>query len=95
MFEFTSRYYQLPTATQTLPSGRTVAYVRRRLLPHGADLQTLAEVTVAQGDRLDLVAERTLGDSQAFWRICDANDALDPLDLLEPGRVLRIGMPGT
>ena len=40
------------------------------------------------GDRLDLITARTLGDPEQFWRICDANDALDPDDLAEPGRRL-------
>ena len=54
----------------------------------------LANVTVTQGDRLDLIAARTLGDAEQYWRICDANDALDPLDLTSTlGRVLRIAMP--
>ena len=33
------------------------------------------------------------GDSQSFWRIADANRAMDPLELETPGRTLRIPMP--
>jgi hypothetical protein len=51
-------------------------------------------VTVAQSDRLDLIASRTLGDSEQFWRVADANNAMHPLDLTEVvGRVLRIPLP--
>ena len=41
-------------------------------------------------DRLDLVAFRYFQDPEQFWRICDANGALWPDDLLEPGNVLLI-----
>ena len=94
MFEPTSRYFALATATYTLPDGRTVAYKRRRLLPRGRDLALLVEVPVTEGDRLDLITARTLGDPEQFWRVCDANDALNPPDLLaELGRVLRVPVP--
>jgi hypothetical protein len=94
MFDSTSRYYAIETATLTGPDGRSVAYKRRRLLPRGADLPLLAEVTVAQGDRLDLVTARALGDPEQFWRVADANDAMDPAELTaDPGRVLRVPVP--
>jgi hypothetical protein len=98
MFDHTSRYYQLPVATIDLPDGRTVSYVRRRFLPQGAALPLLAEVAVAQGERIDLVSNRTLGDPLAYWRICDANNAMDPVALAEesagvPGRLLRVPLP--
>ncbi len=61
MFDPGSRYYTIDTATTTASDGRTIAYVRRRFLPQGETLPLLGEVTVAQGDRLDLIAGRTLG----------------------------------
>jgi hypothetical protein len=94
MFEHTSRYYALETATYRISDGRVVAYKRRRFLPRGEEMPLLAEVSVIQGDRLDLIAARTLGDAQQFWRVCDANDAMNPLDLtVEPGRTLRVPVP--
>lgn len=94
MFDPGSRYYTIDTATTTASDGRTIAYVRRRFLPQGETLPLLGEVTVAQGDRLDLIAGRTLGAAEAFWRVCDANNALNPFDLTdEPGRVLRVPVP--
>jgi hypothetical protein len=94
MFDSTSRYFALETATLTGADGRSVAYKRRRLLPRGADLPLLVEVTVAQGDRLDVVTARALGDPEQFWRVADANDAMNPTDLVaEAGRVLRIPVP--
>ena len=94
MFEHTSRYYALETATYAAPDGRVVAYKRRRFLPRGEEMPLLAEVTVTRGDRLDLIAARTLGDPEQFWRVCDANDAMNPASLMdEPGRTLRVPVP--
>jgi hypothetical protein len=52
------------------------------------------EVTVAQSDRLDLITYRTLGDPEAFWRVADANNAMNPTELEQPGVTLRIPIPG-
>jgi hypothetical protein len=94
MFEPTSRYYALETATLTAPDGRIIAYKRRRFLPQGESMPLLVEVTVTQGDRLDLITARTLGDPEQFWRVCDANNAMNPFDLTaEPGRTLRVPVP--
>lgn len=94
MFTHTSRYYTLETVTLTISDGREIAYKRRRFLPNPAALQVLAEVVVTQGDRLDLITARTLGDPEHFWRVCDANSAMNPFDLTtEIGRRLRIPLP--
>jgi hypothetical protein len=52
------------------------------------------EHTVTQGERLDHLTARYLGDPTLFWRVCDANGALHPLELEELGRVVRIALPG-
>ncbi len=93
MFEHTSRYYDLENATFITPDGRKMTYKRRRFLPQGENMPLLAEVTPIQGDRLDLIAFRTLGDPELFWRICDANNAMNPEDLIEPGRIIRVAVP--
>lgn len=94
MFEPTSRHYALETATITTPDDRVITYKRRRFLPRGEAMPLLLEVTVTEGDRLDLITARTLGDSEQFWRLCDANNAMNPFDLTdEPGRVLRVPVP--
>ena len=94
MFDPDSRYARLSTATRMEADGRVVSYVRRRFLPQGSSLPLLVEVQVAQGDRLDLIAYRTLGDPTHSWRICDANDAMDPADLTaDLGRSLRVPVP--
>lgn len=94
MFEPNSRYYQLETALLTGADGRLIRYKRRRFLPQGERLPLLVEVVVAQGDRLDQIAARTLGDPEQYWRVCDANDAMNPADLTAaPGQSLRVPVP--
>lgn len=94
MFDYTSRYYNLETANYTTSDGKSIAYKRRRFLPHGKDLQLLTKARVEQSDRLDLITNRTIGDPEQFWRVCDANNAMNPSDLTEePGNILRIPIP--
>jgi hypothetical protein len=93
VFEPSSRYFALETVTIEV-AGRVVSYKRRRFLPRGEDMTTLVEITTSEGDRLDLMAARTLGDPEQFWRICDANDAMNPFELAaEPNHVLKIPVP--
>jgi hypothetical protein len=94
MFDYTSRYFALPVAALHTPDGRDIVYVRRRLLPRGETQPLLAEVSVQQGERLDLFTYRTLGDPLQFWRVADANNAVNPFDLVDPpGQTLRVAVP--
>jgi hypothetical protein len=93
MFESNSRYYSLPDAKLVTRDGQVVIFKKRRFLPNPENMQLLVEVEVAQGDRLDLIASRTIGDPEQFWRICDASSAMNPFGLLEMGRVLRVPVP--
>ena len=94
MFNHTSRYYSIETVVFKDADGREHPYKRRRFLPKPEAMQTLAEVTVTQGDRLDVITAKTLGDPEHFWRICDINNALNPKDLTsEIGRKLTIPLP--
>lgn len=96
MFDSGSRYASIEVATIVEPGGRRVAYVRRRFLPQGRTLPTLVEVVVEQADRLDLITARTLGDPEHFWRVCDANDAMNPFELTADeavGRFIRVPVP--
>jgi hypothetical protein len=94
MFEPNSRYYNLETSTFTNSEGELITYKRRRFLPHGEGLPLLTSITVSEGDRLDNLTARTLGDPEAFWRVADANNSLNPEDLTaEPGVSIRIPIP--
>lgn len=94
MFEYTSRYYNLNNLGFTLPTGQVVTYKARRFLPQGDDLPLLVEVQAQQGERLDLIAARILGDPEQFWRICNANNVMDPSELTDnPGCLIRVPLP--
>jgi hypothetical protein len=54
---------------------------------------------VQQGDRLDQIAAKYLGDPLMSWLLCDANGAMDPNDLTATtGATISIttpqGVPG-
>ncbi len=94
MFDSDSRYYEIANAVHVAPDGREVTYKKRRFLPRGENMPLLTEVTLCAGDRLDLIAARTLGQAEHSWRLADANNAMNPRDLLdEPGQVLRVAVP--
>ena len=99
-FPPTSRYFGIETTTIETEDGKIHAYLRRRFLPQPENFTTLQEHVVVQGDRIDNVTARYLGDPLQFWRVCDANRAMRPEELTEEiGRRIRItlpeGIPGT
>lgn len=93
LFPPTSRYHGIEIATLETSEGKTVAYVCRRFCPLPERFTLLREHVVVQGDRLDNIAANYLSDPEQFWRICDANGAMRPEDLIEIGRRLRITLP--
>jgi hypothetical protein len=95
------RYDAVEVATTQVPDGaggvRDVRYLRRRALPDPRGIRPLAVHRVAAGDRLDLLAHRYLGDPMASWSVADANNALDPDELIGPdaeGTLVVIPLPG-
>ena len=93
-FPANSRYQATETTRMTLPDGTEVVYLRRRFAPLPERLAHWQEHQVAQGDRLDNIAARALSDPEQFWRICDANRATRPAELVEEvGRRLQIALP--
>lgn len=94
MIDNDSRYAALETAKYKKANGDEISYSGRRFLPPGKKLQLLTEEAVGQGDRLDQITARSLGDPLLFWRVCDANNAINPHELTEePGATLRIPVP--
>ena len=94
MFPATSRYFGSEIAKHEAVGGREAAYLRRRFLPAAANAAVFTEHAVTQGDRLDNITARHLGDPEQFWRLCDANNAMHPDGLTaEIGRRLRIPLP--
>jgi hypothetical protein len=97
MFEPTSRYYNLPMATMTVirrdGTPVEIRYLNRRFIPAVDGEMTLQEHTFTEGERLDNVTARYLGDPTQFWRVCDTNGVLRPEELEEVGRVIKIALP--
>jgi len=94
LFIATSRYYGIDTETLTTADGKTIIYLKRRFVPSPAQFQLLQNHTVTQGERLDNIAAKFLGDPELFWRIADANAAMRPEDLVQTvGTQLKITLP--
>ena len=94
LFTATSRYYGIDTETLTRPGGTIIVYLKRRFLPSPDRFQLLQNHTVTQGDRLDNIAAKYLGDAELFWRIADANGAMRAEELVAVvGRKLKITLP--
>lgn len=98
MFEPTSRYADCATKTITVtdPDGTTreSRYVERRFVPPAGAAPTLVDYNVKQGDRLDRVTAKYLGDPTQYWRVADANEAMRPEELTdEPGSRIIIALP--
>jgi hypothetical protein len=100
-FPTDSRYYNSATLQYTAPNGQVITYLARRFVPQPGtpNFATVARHTITQGDRLDLIAAKYLGDPLIFWLLCDANGAICPNSLIAtPGTVVAIttpqGVPG-
>jgi hypothetical protein len=87
MFLKNSRYYGLDTVAAKDRGGREVSAVKLRRLP-----PTSGEpVTVSEGDRLDILAERRYRDATRYWHIGDANTELEANELVRsPGRTIQV-----
>jgi hypothetical protein len=92
MFFRGSRYEHVAEAEIAGPNGRTIRYKLSRFVPEvGASLTHL----IQEGDRPDLAAFRAIGDPEHFWRLCDANLVIRPVDLTAiPGKRILVPGPG-
>lgn len=73
MFAPDSRYAAQATYTVTLPDGTRVSAV---LPPAPLATPIIGYHRRAGAERLDLVATQYLNAPTAFWRLCDANNAM-------------------
>lgn len=88
-----SRYANATPLVMEGPDGTPVRYLDRRVL-RAYQAPVLARVTVQDGDRLDTLAARWLGNAEVWWRIADASHALHPADVVaEPGSVVVVPVP--
>ncbi len=87
MFFKGSRYEKVASSQIKDSKGRPVNYKKIRFISETAGV---IGYSVHQGDRLDQIANLSFRDPQRFWRICDANNAMWPDDLLIVGATLEI-----
>jgi hypothetical protein len=87
MFLESSRYHRVRKVQTVTRDGREVTAVTLRRLP-----EVNSEPTVVQGgDKLDVMAERLMGDGTRFWRIADANSEKWANDLVKKtGRSIEV-----
>ena len=89
-----SRYQGIGTAKLTSTDGRTVVFLKRRFVPPPEEFALIQEHSVIQGERLDNITAKYLGDPEQFWRLCDANGTIRPDELTETiGNKVRITLP--
>jgi len=79
MSDPSNRYASCPLLPFQRRDGRQISYWAPRMVPIGATLATARTIQREPSDRIDRLASRALSDPRQFWRLCDANDALDPL----------------
>jgi hypothetical protein len=88
MFFKGNRYANVGQHEITDSRGRVIRYKKIRFIP-----ETRAQMAhvVSQGERLDHIAHHYFRDPERFWRICDANRAMWPDDMVaEAGRTILI-----
>jgi nucleoid-associated protein YgaU len=89
-----SRYRGLEVAQLERAGQDRIAYFQRRVVPPPEHFVVVQEHVVAQGDRMDNLAARYLGDPELYWRLADANGVLRPDELIEEaGRRIAITLP--
>jgi len=83
-----SRYEGTPIVEVTDAKGRQVAAIGIRITPRAP---AGFVHTTTDNDRLDLLAYHYYRNPEKFWLVGDANEPLDPLELLRtPGRHVLI-----
>lgn len=99
MFDESSRYFNLKDLTYKakLERGKEqmiIKFKERRFIPIVKQINILKKLEVVAGDRPDTIASQTIGDPEQFWRICDTNENMHPLELTrDPGKIINIGLP--
>jgi nucleoid-associated protein YgaU len=87
----TSRYYGFAVSTLSRADGKKIAYLQRRMVPQPEIYASVTNYIVVDGDRIDNVAAKYLGDPLLYWMICEANGASDPDALMsQVGRRIKI-----
>jgi hypothetical protein len=73
-----SRYHGITTLQIAAPDGTAIVYLKRRFIPQQERYAVIGVHLVTEGERIDNITARYLGDPELFWRLCDANGVIDP-----------------
>lgn len=89
-----SRYTRLPRLEPSELNSRS-ELAPRKILDASAYIAAgmTWEYRVTQGERIDQIAYRVLGDSRLWWLIADLNPGIDPLEL-QPGVLILPRLEG-
>jgi hypothetical protein len=93
MFEPTSRYSTCEDVFLVTRDGKTIKYKKRRFIQKEKENQTdiILETKIVAGDRIDLISFKYFADPEQFWRLCDMNGVMHPLDLTTNiGKTIKI-----
>ena len=94
IFPLNSRYRDVPLRSRVGPDGEVEVYVGRRIIPAMERYGVASRYRLLAGDRIDRIAADMFGDSEQYWKICDANGDADPaVAASPPGRQLVIPLP--
>jgi hypothetical protein len=86
-----SRYYGISQAEMKTPDGKTIAYLRRRIIPPAEQSESSREHMVSESERLDNITASHIGDPEQFWQIADYNYAMKPEKLTgESGKIILL-----
>ncbi len=80
MFDDKSRYANLKPYIVVDHRGRKVSVVP---VPKASEEVSVGTHILKQGQRLDHLAQKYLGDPAGFWRICELNNVMLPEALTE------------
>jgi hypothetical protein len=94
VFPLNSRYNGVPLRTRIAEDGTVETFVGRRIIPAMERYGAAGRRKLVAGDRIDRIADDSFGDSEQYWKICDANGDADPAEAAgPPGRLLVIPLP--
>jgi hypothetical protein len=96
MFDSNSRYNECGDTYINTKDGNIIRYKKRRFIMNDNENKiTVKEFFIITGDRIDLLSSKYLGDPEQFWRLCDMNKIMHPLELTQHiGKVVRITSEG-
>ena len=93
-FPPSSRYHGIGTLKIMAPDGTAIVYLQRRFIPQQDRYAIVGVHLVSEGERIDNITARYIGDPEQFWRICDANGVIDPDTLTDHiGKEILITLP--